>query len=169
VAPSTHDLAAPTGDHIATAREMTPPRVLEWLIARAVPACDRADVLAALADLHSERRRKSSRLHAQLWYARQAAGFVFRVPAERLRGWLSSRRRAASILDDLAVDVRFAFRQLARAPVFTFVAVVSVALGTGAVIATYTMYDAAMAPPPFARADQLYRVYTTDPFVTRAA
>jgi len=72
------------------------------------------------------------------------------------------RTRDADIiawLDSLAGDVRYALRALGRSPVFTFVAVASLALGIGANTAIYTLLDAVViAPLPVPHPDQLVQV-----------
>ncbi len=72
------------------------------------------------------------------------------------------RTRDADIvawLDSLAGDVRYALRALGRSPVFTFVAVASLALGIGANTAIYTLIDAVViAPLPVPHPDQLVQV-----------
>lgn len=76
------------------------------------------------------------------------------------------RTRDADIiawLDSLAGDVRYALRALGRSPVFTVVAVASLALGIGANTAIYTLLDAVViAPLPVPHPDQLVQVTLTD-------
>src|SRR6185312_6919186 len=60
--------------------------------------------------------------------------------------WVEQCRDARGIapLEDLARDLRFALRRLRRAPVFTLVAVATLALGIGANTALFTLVDAVM-------------------------
>jgi putative ABC transport system permease protein len=68
--------------------------------------------------------------------------------------------RRAQWLGELAGDVRFAVRQLRRAPAFTFVAVLTLALGVGANSAMFALVDATLLRPlPFAEPDRLVQLW----------
>jgi predicted permease len=60
-------------------------------------------------------------------------------------------------------DFRFAFRQLAKAPGFTIVAVLVLALGIGANTAIFnSVYSMLFAPPGYARAHELVQIFSQD-------
>ncbi len=62
----------------------------------------------------------------------------------------------------LARDVRFAARSLARTPLLSGAAVLSMAIGIAAATAVFSVVDAALfRPPPFADAGRLAIIYTT--------
>src|SRR5580692_2778702 len=58
-------------------------------------------------------------------------------------------------------DVRYGARMLSRAPAFTVVAVLTIAVGVGANTAVFSVADAVLLRPlPFAHADRLVRLYS---------
>ena len=59
-------------------------------------------------------------------------------------------------MERLVQDLRFGLRGLARAPAFTLVAVITLALGIGATTAIFTLLDAIiLSPLPFAESGEL--------------
>ena len=77
------------------------------------------------------------------------------------------RDRTLSIqlwLEELRTDIRFAFRQLNRAPAFAMVAALTLALGIGANSAIFSLVDATLLRPlPFGNADRLVTIWETTP------
>jgi predicted permease len=66
-------------------------------------------------------------------------------------------------LESLLQDVRFALRQMRRAPGFTMTAVLTLALGIGANAVIYTLVDSILLRPlPYARQDRLVRIAGTN-------
>jgi putative ABC transport system permease protein len=67
-------------------------------------------------------------------------------------------------MDTLAMDLRYALRQLLRAPGFTLVAVLTLALGIGANTAIFSAIDGVMLKPlPYADPGRLVLLYGTYP------
>ena len=65
-------------------------------------------------------------------------------------------------LESIIQDVRFALRQMRKAPGFTLTAVLTLALGIGANTVIYTLIDSIMLRPlPYARQDRLMRITGT--------
>jgi predicted permease len=68
-------------------------------------------------------------------------------------------RGTVPLVEGLLQDVRFALRQMRRAPGFTLTAVLTLALGIGANAVIYTLVDSILLRPlPFARQDRLVRI-----------
>lgn len=67
--------------------------------------------------------------------------------------------RGVRAVEDLLRDLRYAARQLKRAPGFTALAVTALALGIGATTTVFKLVNAVfLRPLPFERADELYRL-----------
>jgi predicted permease len=68
------------------------------------------------------------------------------------------------ILDDLLADLRFGWRMLVRHRGFSLVAILALAIGSGANTAVFTVADAVLfRPPPFENAARLYWIYDVNP------
>jgi predicted permease len=73
-------------------------------------------------------------------------------------------------MDNLFNDIRYAMRQLGRAPGFTVAAVLTLALGIGANAAIFSaVYTLLLQSLPFQRADRIVGIYETHPQVAVGA
>ncbi|MBW8876135.1 MAG: ABC transporter permease [Acidobacteria bacterium] len=80
------------------------------------------------------------------------------IGRERQRG-----RRRMEVFSELWQDAVFAVRQLRKAPVFTLVAVLTLALGIGATTAIFSLLDAiVLRPLPFAHPERIVHLWMVD-------
>jgi len=149
-----------------SSRSDRPPRLAEWLIARAVPPRDRDAVLGDLDETFRRLSRDRPR-SPRLWYWGQALLFTAAYSAERVRSRARRGRgrdagggtlhlREAVMVDGWWREMRFAFRALRRRPGFIAANVGTLALGVGATTAIFSVINGVMLRPlPYAQPDRL--------------
>ena len=133
-------------------------RFLRWLWRR------RQDDEAIAEEMRHHVQMRQAALIADGWDPRDA-----RFEAQRMFGNNARLREEARDMwgfrtfDDLAHDVRYGVRYLGRSPLFTLVAVVSVAVAIGAGAAVFALTNAiAFRPIGVGDGQSLYRVFTAN-------
>ncbi len=125
--------------------------MLRWLVRRSTVERELHDELRTFIDMAAAAKEREGISPAE---ARRLAtldlGGVEQVK-ERVRS-----RRHGAWLDEVMQDLRYALRTLARAPVFTAVALLTLALGIGANTAIFTIvHGAILRPLAYPRPEQL--------------
>jgi predicted permease len=112
---------------------------------------------------------RNSVLRARAWYVLETLRFGTRYGRRRLNGWVRSRpsdvrRSGDPIMSVFWQELRYAVRRLVRSPLFSIVAVVTLAIGIGANTAIFSLVNGILLKPlPFDEPDQLVGVWHTAP------
>jgi putative ABC transport system permease protein len=142
---------------------VNPPRLPHWLLRRLVPPGPEGDTIRG--DLLEEfsARAHRSRARATLWYWAAVASMLFRY---RRAGAAIDDRSRQPLREALVQDVRYACRTLVKAPTFTAVVLVTLAVGIGANTAIFSALNAVLLKPlPYRDADRLVRLVAHNPTV----
>jgi putative ABC transport system permease protein len=145
----------------------SPPRFAAAILRLLLPEAVRDDAMDDLRDGHRLRLTRDGRRAADRWYRRQVPAFALRVRFAMLAGGplapppvrqptLTGSERMTTILADL----RSGTRGMARQPVFTAIAVLTLALGIGANAAIFSVVRSVLLRPlPFPEPDRLVQIW----------
>ncbi len=134
-----------------------PPAALRWIAGRLLPASQRELVLADLDEDYGRRPRR-----AAPWYLAQAIHVALTRPW-RVRDRFTQTESRHLMWSTIWQDVRYGLRTLRKAPGFTAVAVLSLAIGIGLNSTIFAMVDNLLFRPlPYANPDRIVAVYTSD-------
>lgn len=139
-----------------TANPDGPPGIWRWILRRAIPARDRATLLAELDEMYARRVDRLGRAGARRWYREEVMAFLVRVPDRGIRGLQTSI--GGRVLDG-SRQVGQILRGLGRAPGFVTVATLTLALGIGGNALIFAIADRAfLRPLPYPDPDRLVAV-----------
>ncbi|UCC26562.1 MAG: ABC transporter permease [Gemmatimonadales bacterium] len=141
------------------------------MLRRSLPPGARWD--AVLGDLHEEylgRVARTGALRAGLWYWREALATAGRYRLDRGSDMehrptgLGKERGGGAGMDLVIQNVRYAVRRMGKAPFFTLVAVLSLALGIGANTAIFSLVNAVLLQDvPLERPEELVNIHSRSP------
>ena len=151
-------------------RTPAPPRLAESLLRRVLPPGVAGESTKGDLDQEfAESLSTDSALRARVWYSLEALKFAARYGRQEIGDWLGSGQRTAKRTGDSTMSVfmqelRYAVRRLIRSPLFSLVAVLTLAIGIGANTAIFSLVNGILLKPlPFDQPDELVGVWHTAP------
>ena len=143
-----------------------PPRVLSWALVLYPPRFRRAyarEMLEVYAELRRERQRLGRPRLALLWI-RTLVDVVRTALLERFLDPPESLNEGVGTMEGLLQDVRLGLRTMRRSPVFSAVAVATLALGIGANTAVFSFVNALLlARMPLPEPERVVRLFGSSP------
>ena len=141
-------------------QQSPPPRIahliLNWILRRR----GREEYGPELVEMYQEKARRQGPPKARLWYWRQTLGFAIRWGSIKAED--NGRLGRSPLLETLAMDISFGLRTLKRRPLFTLVAIATLALGIGSTTTIYSVVDAVLLRGlPYPEADRLVSIWTS--------
>ncbi len=151
-------------------RDPTPPRIAELLLMVVLPRGVAGESIKGDLDQEfAESQGNFSLARARAWYFLESLRFTARYAGLRLGRSLGSRRRTKqpsgdNIMGVMWQDTRHASRRLLRSPLFSLVAVLTLAIGIGANTAIFSLVNGILLKPlPFDEPDELVGVWHSAP------
>jgi putative ABC transport system permease protein len=142
-----------------------PPRLAQWLLRHTLPPERYETVAGDLEEIFQlEQLPRFGARAARRWFWTQAiniaSAHVLRRAARRPMPPLLDPPLKGDRMHALRHDVRYAIRALLRTPGFTFIAVLTLALGIGGSVAIFTLVQGLLLKPlPFKNPGELMMVY----------
>src|SRR5688572_9412459 len=146
-----------------------PPRLAQWLLRHTLPPERYETVAGDLEEIFQvEQLPRFGARAARRWFWTQsiniASAHVLRRAARRPMPPLLDPPLKGDRMHALRHDVRYAIRALLRTPGFTFIAVLTLALGIGGSTAIFALVQGLLLKPlPFKDPGELMMVHTTIP------
>ena len=130
-------------------------RKLRWLIRRSDKEAELREELQFHLEQEAEQRQDDGLAEDEArWAARRELGNVALVEENTRAAWGWTR------LEQFARDAGYGLRQVRRNPLFSGIAIATLALGIGGVTAMFSAFDAVLIRPlPYADADRLVMIW----------
>jgi putative ABC transport system permease protein len=130
-------------------------RKVLWLFRRSDKEAElREELQFHLKEEASEREERGSTADAARWAARRELGNLALVEENARAAWGWTR------LEQLARDAAYGLRQVFQNPLFSGVAIATLALGIGGITAMFSVFDAVLIRPmPYVQADRLVMIW----------
>lgn len=136
-----------------------PPRLARRLLTRALPVDVREHIAVELDEVYQRQCARMGPRRARLWYWREVLSFSGRFAVEE-----NKRGRMKGFFEGWSGDLLHAARRLRRAPGFTAVTVMTLALAIGACAAIFSVVDAVLINPlPYPDAGQIVSIRASAP------
>ena len=140
-----------------------PPAGFRSLLLRVVPEEERSEVDGELQELFEQIWDREGEKAAKRWYGVQVLGFARRIRSLRRENVRRKREDGMSRLESWRADLGWALRALRKRPMFTAVAVGTLALGIGANSAVFTLVSSYfLTPLPYERPDEIALIWESD-------
>lgn len=148
-----------------------PPRLAAAVLARLLPAGERAELIGDLDEEFAARASTSAprRALARLWYCHQAAALAWSSRRIARAGLGGHDGAAPGLLADSASDWRQAWRSLVRGRSFTAVALLSISGSLGLATAVFTAAHILLHPLDVPASDRVVRLGGVTPISSAAA
>jgi len=147
-----------------------PPRLAALLLRRVLPPGVAGESIKGDLDQEfAEALAGGSPSRARAWYVLESLKFAARYGRQGLNDWYGSRRRSAkrngdSTMSVFSQELRYALRRLLRSPLFSLIAVLTLAIGIGANTAIFSLVNGILLKPlPFDEPHELVGIWHTAP------